>query len=191
MTLVEIEQELFASNPSYLANLGGTGLGKLAPFMESAVLAMQKRDWISVGLRGQVIACLRGASTSNIGNGSSNYKIAPSIGTPAARALQSIGLAKSSNRPVLCLMGNAAIGDGQLFEALNLASIQNAPVIFVVLERDTSRMPLAQSTAVSIDVIAESVGLQSSTVNSATALGLAVSSARDAGTPTLIRVTVQ
>ena len=27
MTLVEIEQELFASNPSYLANLGGTGLG--------------------------------------------------------------------------------------------------------------------------------------------------------------------
>ena len=118
MTLAEIEQELFTTNPDYLADLGGVGLGKLAPFMESAVLAMQKRDWVSVGHRGQSVACLRGASTTNIDNGSSNYKIAPSIGTPAARALQSIGLAKSSNRPVLCLMGNAALGDGQLFEAL-------------------------------------------------------------------------
>ena len=191
MTLAEIEQELFASNPDYLADLGGAGLGKLAPFVESAVLAMQKRDWVSVGPRGQSVACLRGASTTNISNGSGNYKIAPSIGTPAARALQSIGLAKSSDRPVLCLMGNAALGDGQLFEALNLAAIQNSPVIFVVLERDTSKMPLAQSTAVSIDVIAQSIGLQSNTVKDATSLGKAVSSAREKGAPTLIRVPIQ
>ena len=190
MTLTEIEKELFDANPRYLSDFGGVGLGKLAPFVESAVLAMQKRDWVSVGLRGQSIACLRGASTSNIGNGSSNYKIAPSIGRPAARALQSIGLAVSSNRPVLCLMGNAALGDGQLFEALNLAVLQNTPVIFVVLERDTSSMPLAQSTAVSIDVLAKSIGLQSSTVSDTSALGVAVSSARDAGTPAFIRVTI-
>ena len=143
MTLAEIEQELFASNPDYLANLGSVGLGKLAPYIESAVLAMQKRDWICIGPRGQSVACLRGASTANIGNGSSNYKIAPSIGTPAARALQSIGLAKSSGRPVLCLVGNAALGNGQLFEALNLAARHKTPVIFVILERDTSKMPLA------------------------------------------------
>ena len=61
MTLAEIERELFETNPSYLSDVGGVGLGKLAPFIESAVLAMQKRDWISVGLRGQSIACLRGA----------------------------------------------------------------------------------------------------------------------------------
>ena len=42
MTLAEIEQELFTTNPDYLADLGGVGLGKLAPFMESAVLAMQR-----------------------------------------------------------------------------------------------------------------------------------------------------
>ena len=191
MTLAEIEQKLFDNNPDYLADLGGTGLGKLAPFVESAVLAMQKRDWISVGLRGQSVAALRGASTANIGNGSSNYKIAPSIGTPAARALQSIGLAKSSDRPVLCLMGNAALGDGQLFEALNLAVLHSASVIFVVLERDTSKMPIAKSTAVSIDVIALTLGLKSNTVTDAESLGKAVSSSRETGAPTLIRATIQ
>lgn len=190
MTLTEIENELFDTNPSYLSNFGGVGLGKLAPFMESAVLAMQKRDWISVGLRGQSVACLRGSSTSNIGNGSGSYKVAPSIGTPAARALQSIGLAIASGRPVLCLMGNAALGDGQLFEALNVAVLQGTPVIFAVLERNTSNMPLAQSAAVSIDVLAQSIGLQSSMVTSAVALGDAVSSARESGAPTLVRVTI-
>ena len=190
MTHIDIEQKLFEINPEYLSDLGGVGLGKLAPFMESAVLAMQKRDWVSVGLRGQSIACLRGASTSSISNGSSNYKIAPSIGTPAARALQSIGLAVSSGRPVLCLIGNSALGDGQLFEALNLAVLQNVPVIFVVLERDTSKMPLAQSTAVSIDIVAQTIGLKASTVNDPTELGNAVTSARETGVPALIRVTI-
>ena len=190
MTLSEIEKELFKNNPDYLAELGGTGLGSLAPFLENAVLAMQKRDWISVGLRGQAVACLRGASLNNIGNGSSNYKIAPSIGSPGARALQSVGLAKSSGRPVLCLVGNAALGDGQLFEAFNVAVIQNVPVIFVILERDSSKMPLAQSTAVPIDVIAQTVGLQMNTVKDASALSNAVSSARERGTPTVIRVPI-
>ena len=190
MTLVEIEKEIFETNPDYLSDFGGVGLGKLAPFIESAVLAMQKRDWISVGLRGQSVACLRGASPANISNGSSNYKIAPSIGSPAARALQSIGLAVSSGRPVLCLIGNAALGDGQLFEALNLAVLQAASVIFVALERDTSAMPIAQSTTVSIDILAQTLGLQASMVNHPAGLGNAVTSAREAGVPALIRVTI-
>ena len=187
MTLAEIEKN---SLRPILVTYPICRAGKLAPFIESAVLAMQKRDWVSVGLRGQSVACLRGASTSSISNGSSNYKIAPSIGTPAARALQSIGLAVSSGRPVLCLLGNAALGDGQLFEALNLAILQDASVIFVVLERDTSTMPLAQSTAVSIDILAQAIGLQTHTVNDPAALGDAVTSARDAKTPTLIRASI-
>ena len=191
MTLIEIENELFASNPNYLANLGGIGLGKLAPFMEAAVLAMQKRDWISVGFRGQSVACLRGASTSNLGNGASNYKIAPSIGSPADRALQSVGLAKSSGRPVLCLLGNSALGDGRLFEALNLAVIQKVPIIFVILEKDISQMPLAQSTAVSIDTIAASLGLSTHSVDDTTALSKTVAASRESNTPTLIRVTIR
>ena len=88
-------------------------------------------------------------------------------------------------------MGNAALGDGQLFEALNLAVLQSTPVIFVVLERDTSKMPIAQSTAVTIDLLAQSIGLQSNTVHDADTLGHAVSSARETGAPTLIRVTIQ
>ena len=190
MTLAEIEKKLFETNPDYLSGLGGVELGKLAPFIESAVLAVQKRDWISVGLRGQSIACLRGASPDNLSNGSSNYKIVPSIGSPAARALQSIGLAVSSGRPVLCLIGNAALGDGQLFEALNLAVFKNASVIFVVLERDTSAMPIAQSTTISIDLLAQTVGLQTNTVNDPAALAKAVTSARKASVPALIRVTI-
>lgn len=190
MTLLEIENGLFASDPGYLSNLGGVGLGKLAPFMESAVLAMQKRDWVSVGFRGQSVACLRGASPSNLGNGSSNYKVAPSIGSPADRALQSVGLAKSSGRPVLCLLGNAALGDGKLFEALNLAVLQNAAVIFVVLERNTSNMPLAKSSAVSIDTIAMSLGLTTQSVDSTAGLSDAVIAARESNAATVIRVSI-
>ena len=91
---------------------------------------------------------------------------------------------------MLCLIGNSALGDGQLFEALNLAVLQNVPVIFVVLERDTSKMPLAQSTAVSIDIVAQTIGLKASTVNDPTELGNAVTSARETGVPALIRVTI-
>ena len=53
-------------------------------------------------------------------------------------------------------------------------------------------MPIAQSTAVTIDLIAQSIGLQSNTVHDADTLGqVAVSSARETGVPTLIRVTIQ
>ena len=43
---------------------------------------------------------------------------------------------------------------------------------------------------VTIDLIAQSIGLQSNTVHDAETLGQAVSSARETGTPTLIRVTI-
>ena len=69
MTLTEIERELFTTNPDYLADLGGVGLGKLAPFIESAVLAMQKRDWVSVSIGDNLLPACVGASLSNIDNG--------------------------------------------------------------------------------------------------------------------------
>ena len=159
MTLVEIEEQAFQLNPQYLAEFGGVRLGKLAPYIESAVGAISKRNWISVGQRSQLVSCLRGASIESLGNGSNSYKVAPTIGTPGDRALQSVGLAISSKRPVLCILGNTALSDGKFFEALNVAALKQSPVLFLVLERQTSSMPISSALSTSIDQIAGTLGM--------------------------------
>lgn len=193
MTLTEIEQELIANNPSYLSDFGGVGLGKIAPFMEAAVLGMSKRDWVSVGQRGQSVAALRGASVSTIANGSPSYKVAPSVGSAGQRALQSIGLAIASARPVLCLLSNSALSDGKFVEALNAASLKQAPVLFVVLERNTSNMPISPALTVGITVLASALGVESQTVSTQDELRTAVEAAREStlsNGPSLIHITV-
>jgi|GEM_PF-4211081 len=159
MTLVEIEEQALQLNPQYLAEFGGVRLGKLAPYIESAVGAISKRNWISVGQRSQLVSCLRGASIESLGNGSNSYKVAPTIGTPGDRALQSVGLAISSKRPVLCILGNTALSDGKFFEALNVAALKQSPVLFLVLERQTSSMPISSALSTSIDQIAGTLGM--------------------------------
>jgi len=185
MTLLEIENQLTILNPDYFATSGGVGLGKLAPCIEEAVLAFSKRNWISVGPRSQHVACLRGASMETLGNGARNYKIAPTIGTVGERALQSVGLALSSKRPVLCIVGNTALADGRFLEALNLAVSINAPVLFLVLERNTSTMPVAQ-----LNISFNQTGLTVTEANSPSEVGVQVSSFDANPTPTLVRVSI-
>lgn len=187
--LLTFESQVFEAQPDFLSDLGQPSLGKLAPVIEAAVLGMEKRDWVSVGRRAQVVACLRGANPVNIGNGYNNYKVAPAIGNPADRAIQAVGLAIGSARPVLCLLGNAALADGRIFEAVQLAATSQAPVIYVIMERDLSEAPLASSTSVVLQTVATQLGV---TVANATAddIGSQVSTARSAGTPHLICVSV-
>ena len=148
---------------------------------------MQKRDWISVGRRAQVVACLWGQS-SNIGNGYSNYKIAPSIGTPAERAIQSVGLSIASERPVLCL-GNAALSDGRLFEALQLATLQTASVIYLILERDLEQAPLVNVSSQGLRHAAQAMGINVSSIEG-DEIQSTVTTARDNGGTHLIHVVV-
>ncbi len=193
MTLTEIEQALTAQKPSYLSDFGGVGLGKIAPYMEAAVLGMSKRDWITVGQRGQIVAALRGASVATLGNGSPSYKVALSVGNAGQRALQSIGLATASARPVLCLLSNSALSDGTFVEALNVASLKKAPVLFVVLERNTANMPISPAMSVSVTTLASALGVTSHTVSTPDELRAAVEQSRETALsqgPSLIHVTV-
>lgn len=187
--LQTFESQVYEAQPTFLIHLGQPTLGKLAPAIEAAVHGMQKRDWISIGLRGQVVACLRGANPINIGNGSRSYNVAPTIGTPAERAIQSIGLAAASERPVLCVLGNAALSDGRLFEALQLATLQSASVVFLVLERDLQNAPLANVPIQSIIQAATSLGINVSSSDIGS-LQECVTQARNCESPSLIHVRV-
>lgn len=141
-SLLELEKEFFEfSGQDYIS------LGSFAPILEACVLGMEKRDWILTGPRGQISALLRGASPQHLlanSNGSKNYKIAPSSQSSADRALHAVGLAISSKRPVLCVLGVSALGQGSFFEALNIVAQQSLPVLFVLITMDLSHAPLAK-----------------------------------------------
>jgi TPP-dependent pyruvate/acetoin dehydrogenase alpha subunit len=190
MTLAEIEEQVLQHNPRYLAEFGGVRLGKLAPYIETAVRSLSKRNWISVGHRSQLVSCLRGASIESLGNGSTSYKIAPTIGTPGDRALQSVGLAISSKRPVLCILGNTALSDGTFFEALNVATLKKSPVLFMVLERQTSSMPVSTALSTSIEHIAGALGMTTHLCADTNSLAAQVSAFDGEHGPVLIRVDI-
>ena len=141
--LLEFGEAVYNAQPDHLSEMGSPSLGRMATPIESAVTAMNKGDWVSVGKRAQTVACLRGASPANIGNGYSNYRIAPSIGTPGERAIQSVGLAVASSRPVLCILGTSALADGQLLEAIQLAGSLEAPVLFLLITHANSPSEVA------------------------------------------------
>lgn len=194
MTLTDIEDQVLQHNPQYLAEFGGVRLGKLAPYIEAAVLSLSKRNWVSVGQRSQLVSCLRGASIESLGNGSNSYKVAPTIGTPGDRALQSVGLAISSKRPVLCVLGNTALSDGKVFEALNLAALTQSPVLFLILERQTSAMPISSALSTSIDQIATAFGIDTHLCTDEKSVGSHVATFNTDGNgeqgPVLIRVNI-
>ena len=190
MTLTDIEDQILQHNPQYLAEFGGVRLGKLAPYIEAAVLSLSKRNWISVGHRSQLVSCLRGASIESLDNGSSSYKVAPTIGTPGDRALQSVGLAISSKRPVLCILGNTALSDGRFFEALNVATLKKSPVLFLILERQTATMPISNALSTSVEQITGAFGMNTHLCTDTKGVASHVSSFDGEQGPVLIRVDI-
>lgn len=152
MNLLEIEAQYFDLHPQKSKNVAGQSLGSAARVLEDATLAMNKRDWIVAGPRGQVVAALRGCNISNIDNGAKSYKVAPSSNSASNRALQAVGLALSSQRAVLCFLGAPALGQGGLFEALNIAGLQQLPIVFVIVSPNLSKMPLSHQVHSIVDV---------------------------------------
>lgn len=138
-------------------------LGRLAPAVEALFRAWPRGEWILAGPRERVGAILRGCPAERLvdpAQGARPYKLAPVGSRPASRALHAVGLARGSGAPVLCLLGAAGTATGDLHEALNLAVLTGAPVVFVVLDPPLSPdAPLARQLGPSLEALATAFGL--------------------------------
>lgn len=157
---------------------------------------MQRRDWVVAGARERVGAVLRGCPVERLVNpqsGAKPYKLAPVSVAPGNRALHAVGLALGSESPTLCFLGLASVAAGAFHEALNLAALTRAPVIFLVtvpvLGADA---PVGAQLACTPADLAEAFGLSTARVPAtADAVREAVSAAREAGQPMLIEALLE
>lgn len=165
-------------------------IGGLAPVVAGAMAGVAKGDWVVAGPRERVGVVLRGASADRLaeGYGLRPYKLAPSKGGPGARALHAVGLALSSQRPVLCFLANASAAGGAFHEALNTAALTGAPVLFVLtLHELTADAPVGTQLAADPVALAAAHGLDAAWVDPTTdAVQAAVAAAREAGKPALL-----
>ncbi|MDX1385323.1 MAG: thiamine pyrophosphate-dependent enzyme, partial [Thermoanaerobaculia bacterium] len=122
--------------------------------------------------------------------GAKPYRVAPGAGSGALRALYAVGLASAD--PERCAVVHLGIGsasDGSMHEALNLAALLRANVVFVVavhpLDGDA---PLGKQLATSPNTLAEGFGIPVTEVDGtdADAVFRAVRAAREAGGPHLV-----
>ena len=171
-------------------------LGPLAPIVEGGFKGMKKTDWVVTGLRERIGAVLRGCSPERLVNayaGARPYKLAPVSDAPGTRALHAVGLALGSGAPVLCFLGSASSASGSFHEALNAASLTNAPVIFLV-----SLMPLGDDAPVGPQLATTPADLAKAfdmdvleAKPTAKDVQTAVSKARKSGKPSLIQVLLE
>ena len=169
-------------------------LGPLAPVVEGAMLGFGRKGWVVTGPRERVGVVLRGCPVERLVDGLAGarpYRLAPCSVAPGDRALHAVGLAMVSGEPVLCLLGLASAASGAFHEALNLASLHGAPVIFVVATLALGPdAPVGAQLAGSPAAIASAHGLGAVRVTgSSEAVQAAVAEARAAGGPRLIEAT--
>ncbi len=191
-TLVEAEARLAELSPKPFP----LPLGPMAPVVEGGFSGMNKGDWVVGGMRERVGAVLRGCPTERLVDGRAGakpYKVAPASEAPGTRALHAVGLAKASNKPVLCFLGMASAASGDFYEALNAAVLTQAPVIFLVTVQSLGDdAPVGAQLATTPAQIAEAFGLPSSEVKAETkAVAKAVKAARKRGTTALITAIVE
>ena len=190
-TFVELEKQYLELSPKPYA----VPLGALGPILEKCTLAMSKRDWLVTGPRGKAAALLRGCSAErlvSVTDGVANYKIAPCSFSPANRALHAVGLALSSKRPVLCLLGIASAANGSYYEALNVASLYKLPILFVLVQQNLENIPMSPQISGSPVKLAQSLGLETETASSKDSnLQHKIATLREAKKPTLIVINLE
>jgi pyruvate dehydrogenase E1 component alpha subunit len=167
-------------------------LGRLAPVVEGAFAGMKKSDWIVPGPRERIGAVLRGCPPERLVHahaGAKPYKVAPASSAPGARALHAVGLALADG-PVLCFLGMASAASGSFAEALNVAALSGAPVIFLVtVQQLDDTAPVGRQIAASPATLAEAFGIATARIASdAESVRTAVASAR--GKLAVIEVTL-
>ena len=185
----EADQALLASGPTPLP----LPIGRLAPTVAGTVTALSKADWWVPGLRERVGAVLRGVPVERLVDGMAGarpYKVAPPDGSPALRALSAVGLALANpERFAAVHLGIGSVGDGAFTEALNLAALAQANVIFVVAVDPLGEdAPVGPQTAASPEGLAAAYGIPHTVVDGtdAAAVNAAVRAALDATGPHLI-----
>ena len=164
----------------------------LEAIVAGSVTALSRSDWWVPGLRERVGAVLRDVPVSRLVDGTRGakpYRVAPPSPSPALRALYAVGLGLHGEGAALVHLGIGSASDGALHEALNLAALTGASVIFVVavhpLDGDA---PLGPQLATTPAAIAGAFGIPTQTVagDDAQAVHDAVAAARSAGGPHLI-----
>ncbi|MEN0066543.1 MAG: thiamine pyrophosphate-dependent enzyme [Myxococcota bacterium] len=161
-----------------LAELGPTPfplpLGRLAPVVAGTVTALERSDWWVPGLRERVGAVLREVPVGRLVDGFAGakpYRIAPPGASAALRALYGTGLAlarkgaEDGGRVVVSL-GIGSLSDGAAHEALNLATLHELAMIFVVaVPAADDAVPFATQLAVQPTAWAASYGLHTTEVD--------------------------
>lgn len=166
-------------------------IGGLEAVVAGALLGLERGDWWVPGLRERAGAVLRDVPLTRLVDGLAGarpYKVAPPTPSPALRALHAVGLALAGHTALVHLgIGSAA--DGAFHEALNLAVLRQADVIFLVavhpLDDDA---PLGPQLATDPAVLGRAFGIPTADVDgsSVDAVRKAVVAAREAGGPQLI-----
>ncbi|TNE88229.1 MAG: hypothetical protein EP330_15520 [Deltaproteobacteria bacterium] len=163
----------------------------LEAVVAGAVLGLERGDWWVPGMRERAGAVLRDVPLTRLVDGLAGarpYKVAPPTPSPALRALHAVGLALAGNK-VLVHLGIGSTADGAFHEALNLAVLRQADVIFLVavhpLDADA---PVGPQLATDPAVLGRAFGIATHDVdgNSVIAVREAVTKAREAGGPQLI-----
>lgn len=171
-------------------------LGPRVGVVEGGFAAMSRRDWVVAGPRERIGAVLRGCPVERLVHpqaGAKPYKLAPVSMAPGNRALHAVGLAMGSGGPTLCFLGLASVASGAFHEALNLAALTAAPVIFLVTVPALGEgSPVGVQLACAPAELAATFGLASERVPAtAERVREAVSAARSSGRPTLIEALLE
>ena len=173
------------------------------------VLALRRTDWVFPTYRDTVAVLTRGVApaealgllrgTRHCGYDPTAHAVAPQTTPLATHAVHAVGYAYGCARlgddtVALALVGDGATSEGDFHEALNLAGVLGAPVIFVVQNnRYAISVPLARQTGAPL--LADrgiGYGIPGEQVDGNDALavlavvGAAAARAREGGGPSLI-----
>ncbi len=128
-----------------------------------AVLALRDQDWLFPTYRDSVAVLQRGVDPVealsllrgdwHCGYDPYRHRVAPQCTPLATNALHAVGLAcaavlKGEDTVALVLLGDGATSEGDTSEALNVAGVRRAPVVFLVQNNGYAiSVPLAKQTA--------------------------------------------
>lgn len=128
-----------------------------------AALALRGPDWLFPTYRNSVAILTRGVPAEetltllrgdwHCGYDPYEYRVAPQCTPLATNTLHAVGLAHAArltkrDQVALALLGDGATSEGDTHEALNLAAVWKAPVVFLVQNNGYAiSVPLAKQTA--------------------------------------------
>jgi pyruvate dehydrogenase E1 component alpha subunit len=168
----------------------------LEAVIAGSLAALSRADWWVPGLRERVGAVLRDLPVDRVADGfrgARPYKVAPPTAAPALRALHAVGLAQATGKPALVHLGIGSVSDGAFAEALNLAALTGAPVVFVVAVYPLDdQAPVGPQSMASPSALAKAHGIATTTVDGSRAhkVRAAVDKALKKGQPHLIEASL-